>query len=299
MLNAFEERLIDLLADAVSGSPPQGQPRIEVLARVGAAAAAATDVAVSAQLGEATGWSDFGDDGQVARKIEAGWRLRTEIPLNGEVAVSLVAQSGTPVERRARLLNALDRMLVVLDAEALRHGTGFDPGQDRGFAISGFRLLRVDANNDKPPDPTRMTLVYGYQGRFWPVVAEVEGPQIRTLPTRFAILPLAVPERLSTRAGNGALAIDIRADLRGLEGGSPVLMAKLRGLAPGVLEGTGLPAPQGFVGSAADTSGRFPLSYRPPAAVAGPIDVGIQLSLASSAGATVVLDDLTVKVLPQ
>ena len=298
MLNAFEERLIALLADAFAGPPPAGTPRVRLRPRAGGAEPANTDVALSVALGDASPWTDFGDDAEVARRVDNVWLLRPEVPLSGEVSIELEALTGDSVERRTRLMQAIDRLLIALDGEDVRRGKDFEQPADQGFSISAFRLLRLETKLDDTPDPTRARLVYGYEGRFWPVRPDVEGDAITDLPTRTAILPLRVPNATVVRAGSGPAVIPVRGDLRALDGALPVMLARLRGLAPGTLAGSGAPAPEGFVASVAEADGSFPLSYAPPAAVASPVRVEIELSLGSPDGTSVVLDELSLEVIP-
>ena len=298
MLNAFEGRLIELLADAFAGPPPTGEPRVRVRPRAGGAEPQGTDVALTIALGNASPWTDFGDDAEVARRVNNVWLLRPEVPLTGEISITLEALTGDPVERRTRLMQALDGLLIVLDTEALRRGRAFDPPVDQGFAISAFRLQRLETDIADTPDPTRLRLVYGYEGRFWQVRPDVAGGAITHLPTRMAILPLSIPEHTVVRAGTGPAALPVRGDLRAMDGATPVLLARLRGLGPGTLTGSGAAAPEGFVASQARPDGLFPLSYAPPAAVASPVRVDIELSLGSPEGTSVVLDELSVQVVP-
>ena len=298
MLNAFEARLIELLADAFAGPTSAGEPRVGVRSRAGGPDPQNAEVALTVALGNASPWTDFGDDAEVARRVNEVWLLRPEVPLTGEVSIVLGALGGDPVQCRTQLLQALDRLLVVLDAEALRRGRALDPAVDQGFAISAFRLQHIETDIAGTPDPARLRLVYGYEGRFWPVRPDVEGGAITELPTRIAILPLSIPERTVVRAGTGPAALSVRGDLRAMRGAAPVLLARLRGLAPGTLAGSGAAAPEGFVASLPRPDGLFPLSYAPPAAVAATVRVDIELSLGSPEGVTVVLDDLSLEVVP-
>lgn len=298
MLNAFEQRLIELLTDTFAGPPPAGEPRVRVLARAGEPAPANTDVSIAVELRQATVWPDFGDDALTERRVGDAWRLRTEFALSGEASMGLAALTGTPAQRRERLMRGLDRLLVALGPPDIRHGTAFQTSEDRGFAIDGFRLVRWDADPLELPDPNRARLVYAWHGHFWPVREEPEGPAIAVLPTRVAVLPMRLPERLVVRAGSGANPVPVRVDLRATGGASPRLFARIKGTGPGVLVGSGVVAADGFVGSEPAADGVFPLTYQPPDSVDARTRLAIEFSLGSVAGRSVALEDLPVEVLP-
>ena len=295
MLDALEAALIDALADAVGGPALAGQPRIAVLPRAGAAVPANRAVSLAVALGAASADPEFGDDAEVAHRVAGEWRLRPEIWLTGEVSLGLAAVTGEPADRRRNLLRAVDRLLVAMDPAVMRRGEALD-GDALGFRLTGLRFLRM-APADAAVDPTRLTLHYAWRGRVWPVQPDVAGAPIATPLTRIAVLPLMRPERLTVRAGSGPASLDVRGNLSALGGAEAVLLARLAGVAPGVLAGTGAPAPDGFVGSVADAEGRFALSYAPPDAVAGPLRAVVELRLGSGER-TLLLDSIAVDVVP-
>jgi hypothetical protein len=231
----------------------------------------------------------------VAHRVSGEWRLRPEIWLTGELALTLAAVSGEPADRRQNLLRATDRLLVAMDPAAMRRGEALD-GEALGFRLTALRLLRI-APVDEAGDPTRLALHYGWRGRFWPVQPDVTGPPIATPLTRIAVLPLMRPERLSVRAGSGPASLDVRGNLSALGGAEALLLARIAGVAPGVLTGSGAAAPEGFVASVPDADGRFPLSYAPPDAVGGPVRAVVELRLGSGER-TLLLDSIAVDVMP-
>jgi hypothetical protein len=295
VLDAFEAALIDALADAVGGAAPAGQPRIAVLPRAGAPVPAGRPVSLSVTLASAAPDPEFGDDSEVALRVSGEWQLRPEIWLNGELTLALAAVSGDPVDSRRNLLRAVDRVLVAMDPATMRRGEALD-GEALGFRLTALRLLRL-ASDDKLADPARLMLHYAWRGRFWPVRPEVAGDPIATPLTRIAVLPLVRPERLTVRAGSGPASLEVRGNLSALGGAEALLLARIAGVAPGTLTGSGAAAPEGFVASAPDAEGRFPLSYAPPDAVDGPVRAVVELRLGAGER-TLLLDSLPVDVVP-
>lgn len=296
MLDAFEAALIDFLADAVAGAPTAGQPRIGVLARAGATPDADSAVTLSATLGPAVTDPEFGDDAEVAHRVAGEWQLRPEIWLTGELALSLAAVTGDAADRRRALLRATDRLLVVMDQTAMRRGEALD-GEAAGFRLTALRFLRLQPEVESLSDPTRVSLAYAWRGRFWPTRPIVEGDPIRTPVGRIAVLPLIRPEKLTVRAGSGPASLDVRGNLSALGGEKAVLLARLAGVAPGVLAGTEANPPDGFVASIADADGRFALTYAPPGAVTVPLRALVELRLGSGSR-SLLLDTIAIDVVP-
>jgi hypothetical protein len=298
VLTAFEQQLITVLTEGFVGPPPAGEPRVSVLTSAGEAPGANVDVVISADLRQARVWPDFGDDSLVERREGDVWRLRTELALEGDASILLAAVTGTPTEQRTRLLQALDRLLVALDPPDVRQGRAFATDADEGFALEAFRFVRLDPDPANAPDPARVRVTYAWKGRFWPVRVDPEGPAISRIPTRIAVLPMRLPDRLVVRAGSGANPVPVRIDLRAHAGAAPRLFARIKGLGPGQLVGSGAAAADGFVGSEAGADGVFPLTYAPPGAVASRTQLAIEFSLGSPAGRTVLLDELQIEVVP-
>lgn len=291
MLEAFEARLTDLLADALAGVAGLAVPRR------GRAAIPPAGVAPFIQVIRAETEPLLGDDAPVTRRIGGSLRLRTVLVLHGEVRISLVAADALAQPAR---LAALDTVLVALQDESVRQGRAFDDGTDQGFELRGFRFLRADPGTD----PTLLSaatweLAFAYEGDFWPVRPEPEGPAITSIPRRLVPLPVAVPERLSARAGGADLTIPLQLDLRTAGGAAPRVVARLRGAAPpGTLLGDAAGAPPGFVSVPVNASGIAALDYRPPAVLAAPARVRIAASLAGEDQPTVALADLVIEVTP-
>jgi hypothetical protein len=292
VLEAFEARLADLLADALAGTaglavPSRGPPD----------AIPAADVAPFVQVIRAETEPVLGDDAPVTRRVAGSLRLRTVLVLHGEVRVSLVAAND--VAQPARLA-ALDTVLVALQDESVRQGRAFDDDTDQGFELRGFRFLRAaPAGGSTPLSAATWELVFAYEGDFWPVRPEPEGPAITTIPRRLVPLPVAVPEVLSARAGGADVTIPLQLDLRTIGGAAPRVVARLRGAAPpGTLLGDAAGAPPGFVSVPVDADGIAELDYRPPAVLAAPTRVRIAASLAGEDRPTVALAELVIQVMP-
>ncbi len=292
MLEAFEARLADLLADALAGIAGLAVPR-----RGPPAAIPAAGVAPFVQVVHAETEPVLGDDAPVTRRIAGSLRLRTVLVLHGEVRVSLVAAAA--VAQPARLA-ALDTVLVALQDESVRQGRAFDDDTDQGFELRGFRFLRAAPGAGPTPlSVATWELVFAYEGDFWPVRPEPEGPAITAIPQRLVPLPLVVPEVLSARAGGADVTIPLQLDLRTIGGAAPRVVARLRGAAPpGVLLGDAAGAPPGFVSVPVDANGIAALDYRPPAALAAPTRVRIAASLAGEDRPTVALTELVIQVTP-
>jgi hypothetical protein len=278
MLAAFEQRLADLLADAMLG---QVFSRGRVVAPQNGAAAAVRIVsaAAAAQLGD--------DTPRLIRRPPA-LALRTTLRLAGEAAIELAGA--------APLLPLADRILVVLQAQALRDGAGFETGADLGFALDSFRFVALGAAPDRPDV---LALRFGFDGLFWPVLAEPEGPAIVRIPLRLAVLPAGVPQGLRARAGGADLAVPLGLDLRATGGAAARIVARLAGAAPpGSLVGDAADVPPGHVAFAVDADGIARLLYRPPATLGAPAEVLIDTALAHPGRATVPLARITVAVDP-
>jgi hypothetical protein len=292
VLDAFEGRLADLLADALAGITGLAVPR-----RGSPAAIPAADVAPFVQVISAETDPMLGDDAPVTRRVGDSLRLRTVLVLHGEVRVSLVAANA--VAQAARLA-ALDAVLVALQEQSVRQGRAFDDDTDQGFELHGFRFVRACPGADPTPlSAATWELLFAYQGDFWPVREEPEGPAITAIPRRLVPLPIAVPQLLSARAGGADLTIPLQLGL-GITGGAPRrIVARLRGSAPpGTLLGDAAGAPPGFVSIPVDASGSAALDYRPPTVLASPARVRIAAALAGEDQPTVALAELVIEVTP-
>ena len=100
--------------------------------------------------------------------------------LHGDVRISLVAANSVAQPSR---LAALDTVLVALQDESVRQGRAFDDGTDQGFELRGFRFLRTAPGADPTPlSAATWELVFAYEGDFWPIRPEPEGPAITAIP---------------------------------------------------------------------------------------------------------------------
>ena len=292
MLDAFEARLADLLADALVGIAGLAVPR-----RGPPGAIPAADVTPFVQVISARTDPVLGDDAPVTRRVGDSLRLRTVLVLHGEVRISLVAAN--TVAQAARI-GALDTVLVALQQEAVRQGSAFDDGTDQGFALRGLRFASASPGTEPTPlSAATWVLAFAYDGDFWPVRPEPEGPAITSIPRRLVPLPVAVPERLFARAGGPDLVIPLRIDLRTTGGAPARVVARLRGATPpGTLVGDTAGAPPGFVTVPVDAAGTANLGYRPPAILAAPARARIAASLAGEGQPTIALAELVVEVTP-
>lgn len=288
MLDAFEARLADLFADRLMGAPdllapqrslpaaPPGDGILPVLH--------VTGVAASPLLG---------DDAPQMRRLPGGLGLRTVLELQGVVAMDLVPAADIS---RDAWLRALDAVLVAFQASDMRSGAAFADGTDQGFALRGFRFRDAQAQEG---EPGRLRANFTFDGDFWPVRPEEEGPAIASIPARLVSLPLRVPEGLVARSGGADLIIPLALDMRSLGGGPPRVVARLRGAAPpGSLVGDPAGAPAGFTGFPVDDAGIAQLVFRPAAALAAAANATIQVALASTGQSTVALAEIAVRVLP-
>jgi hypothetical protein len=278
MIDAFEARAADLLADRLS-----------------------TTAQVRLWVGAARPWLEVGDDREQVRRGPGGFELRPVLRLAGELFIEL--EIGAPGEggpgaavQRQTLIGALDQLLVALNDGAVRDGTAFATDVDQGFELDGFRLDRVEQAPDALSDFRRIRAVYAYAGRFWPVQPALAGPAIETLPTRIVVLPAKRPEVLAAVAGGPDLEIPIALDLRVRSTAIARVVARLLGASPpGALIGDPTGLPPGSVGYVPD-DGRFQLVYRPPVSLSKSTRVSVELSLSRQGGKGTRLDTLHIEV---
>ena len=215
MIDAFELRLADLLADRLAGASP-----VQLVTRVrdGVAALVAGRARVTVRVLGAQPSVELGDDRRHARRVQMSFELRTLLRLEGAVLVEVEvasAQSDTGgTNQRAALVDAVDRVLVALHAEDVRDGSAFDTDEDLGFELDAFRLERVEARAEGAPDARFFDLHFRYTGRFWPVEPPVAGEIIDVAATRMATLPLRIPTALVARPGGADLRVPIELELR-------------------------------------------------------------------------------------
>lgn len=298
MIDAFEARAADLLADRLSGAPGvQGVMR----AGGGLPAPSGTAAQIRLWVGAARPSLEVGDDRAQVRRGAGGYELRPVLRLAGELLIELEigkqggGSPGASVQRQT-LMGALDRLLVVLNDGKVRDGTAFATGADQGFELDGFRLERVEPVPDAPGDFRRIRTVYAYAGRFWPVQPAVAGKAIEQLPTRMIVLPAERPEVLAAVAGGPDLQVSIAIDLRVRDGAVARVVARLLGASPpGALIGETAGLPPGSVGYL-PVDGRFQIVYRPPVSLSQSTRVSVELSLSREGGQGTRLDTLHIEV---
>lgn len=288
MLDAFEARLADLFADRLVGAPdllapqrslPAAAPGDGILPVLHVTAVAASPL--------------LGDDAPQIRRLPGGLGLRTVLELQGVVAMDFVPAADIT---RDAWLRALDAVLVAFQASDMRSGAAFADGADQGFALRGFRFRDAQGRED---EPGRLRANFTFEGDFWPVRPEEEGPAIVTIPARLVSLPLRLPEGLVARAGGADLVIPLVLDMRSLGAGPSRVVARLRGAAPpGSLVGDAAGAPPGFTGFPVDDEGVAQLVFRPAAVLAAAANATIQVALAGAGRSTVALAEIAVRVLP-
>ena len=280
MLDAFEARLADLLADALPG---QGFGRGPVSLPADPAA-----VAASVRIAFADAAPQLAALAPREVRRPDGVALRAETRLRGEILIELAGQAG--------LLPLLDRILPVLHRLATGEGGLLEEDEARGFALQYFGFVRFG------PVPQRdrvLAVACGFDGRFWPVQPEPDGPAITRIPLRIAVLPAGVPQGLTARAGGADLTVPLALDLRASGGAASRVVARLAGAAPpGSLLGESVNVPPGHVGVPVDADGIARLRYRPPAVLAAPASVEIATALAHGESPLVNLASIAIAVLP-
>lgn len=300
MLDDFESRLTDMLADGLSADAGVEVTRVHPGLTV-------TDALVTVQVIDAAADPRLGDDARERLGVRGAYELRPVFRFSGEIAIELLVSSspgggggGGPAAAEAsrpRLVQLLDRILLILHPEGVRRGESFQTGADLGFALEGFRLLRTEASPFDTEAPDRVRAVYQYTGRFWPVEVPAAGDLISELPTRIAVLPIQLPERVVGTAGGGEVDVPVRLDLRALNGAPARLVGRLAGASPpGILIGDSSDLPPGRVGYGADADGVFHLRYAPPGTLADPVRVRVELGLSHADRPTLSLGELTIEV---
>jgi hypothetical protein len=299
MLDSFEQRLTDMLADALAGVTD-----IQVVTRPrGDMATVATDpgkVAIVVRALSAAAEHSMGDDSRERRGRKGQFELQTSLRLSGQVALDLIIgdSAGTGLDaRRSTLMHVLDVLLATLHRDTVRNGRDFQTGVDLGFDLDGFRLNRLEPPTETPASFSTVRVLYDYSGRFWPVEAPLAGDHISALPTRIAVLPVQVPERVAALAGGPDVKIPLRIDLRSLNGAQVRLAARLQGASPpGTLIGAATEVPPGWVGYTPDSEGVTTIVYRPPATVAGPVRVNVATAISQPSRPSLPLAEMVIEV---
>lgn len=292
MLDAFETRLADLLADLLAG-----QEEIAGVARAGATSAFGPKGArVHVRVLSGAPRSVLGDDEREALGQKGAYTLRQTLRLEGQVQLELSVLAAAK-DPRVALLKAVDRVLLALHAGDVRTGGAFKTDADLGFELDGFRLEGVTTPASPTVDDRRIQIDYRYSGAFWPLAPAESGKPITTVPVRLAVLPAGLPEGLSVSAGGADLDVPITLDLRAMGGATGLLAARLRGAAPpGQLVGGTSGGPPGFVVYAPGEDEQYHLRYRPPATLSGRARVRVELRLAQPDRPTVAVGELSLEV---
>lgn len=316
MLNAFEQRIIELLSDGLS---ELGELDEVLRPHDGVSAAKGDEVQVFVRLLEARPLARVGDDERERLGEPGAWRRRVSLRLGGAVELRFViGEASKPADRQAqrrRLLGVVDRALIVLADEELRSGKAFASDEDLGFELDGFRLEQLGLSPEHLATPDLaaasriLSLRVNFEGRFWPVGEEQAGVSITELPIRDAVLPAGLPSRVRVRAGETVdIGVDLALELlvstgEGSEGEPPEprIMARLLGASPGELLGEAaagttdwiayLPGPESR-GSAR----RYTLRYRAPESVSGTLRARVALAFARELGGRVDLGTVVVEV---
>ncbi|MEX2262660.1 MAG: hypothetical protein WD696_11955 [Bryobacteraceae bacterium] len=304
MLDSFETRLADVIADELPPATVQlvARPRNDLAA----AAGQADGVVLVVQTMSAASERVMGDDARERRGARGQYRLRTVIRLRGQVSIDAVIRPGGGAEvneRRRILMSAIDALLVAMQDEDFRTGRGFRTDEDLGFELDSFRFAGLSQLEPSPGGfriPTEfegIRVLYDFSGLFWPVEAEPEGLHIAALPTRLAVLPAQVPERIGATAGGADVNIPIGLDLRAMNGASPRVLARLRGASPpGSLVGDTVNVPAGWTAFVPAADGVLTVVYRPPAVLAAPTRVRVTTALSREEGPSAHLADFVIEV---
>jgi hypothetical protein len=306
MLNSFESRLINMLADGLA----QGDLKALVLRPQEALSTLLAEeqgrVLILVQILSAETDSHLGDDALERLGEKGAYQQRPVLYLRGQVAIDLLIarnEESTDDSSRTALLHVLDQTILLLHESKIRQGRGFHIGQgqereDQGFDLDGFRLVDVLPLPKTLTDVfQQMRLSYDYSGRFWPVEVPADGKMIRHLPTRIVVLPIQIPTGITTHAGNSNVEVPIRLDLRSWEEAPRQLVARLRGAAPlGSLVGDVSDLPAGYAGYLPNVEGDFVVVYRPPADLSSDIQVHIELGLSRPEQSSLSLGELTIGV---
>jgi len=305
MLDAFEARLIEVLGDGLASVPALS---VVARARDGLAAPTGDQVQLRVRLLDARPQAEVGDDERPHFRQGNEWLRRITLRLEGEVELAFRIGPANPAQRpqqRERLVQVVDRALIVLADEGVRSGQAFRAAGDLGFELDGFRMLALEAPREPDSEGGEgrlLTLRCRYRGRFWPIGEDQAGVAIREMPIRQVVLPIGLPSQLRVVAG-GELDVELTIDLLALEIGAAALpeqaiIARLLGASPGELLGLAEPNAPGWFrfAVASDRANRFVVRYRAPAAVSGKAEARIALAVARSDAARIDLGSLVIEV---
>ncbi|MFV8754471.1 hypothetical protein ACNOYE_28315 [Nannocystaceae bacterium ST9] len=305
MLDAFEARLIEVLGEGLASVDALS---VVARARDGLAEPTGAQVQLRVRLLDARPQAEVGDDERARLRQGSDWRRRITLRLEGEVELGFRIGLADPSQRgqqRERLVQVVDRALILLADEAVRSGHAFRADTDRGFELDGFRLLALEAPREREDgggEGRTFTLRCRYAGRFWPVGEEQAGVAIRELPVRQVVLPIGLPTNLRAKAG-AEIDIELSVEIGLLQIGAaalpePTIIARLLGASPGELLGVAEPGAPGWVRFPLDAAraNRYVVRYRAPAAVSGKAEARIALGVARAEAARIDLGTLKVEV---
>jgi hypothetical protein len=212
VLDAFETKLADMLADRLAGDALIGDVRRP---RADSTPPAATAARVTVEVVAAAPTVELGDDRLEVLGQPGAYELRPVLSLTGGVVIALALGSADAAEAQAQrglLLQALDRVLLALHGPDVRNGSAFGGAPEQGFSLHAFRLERIAAvRGEVVPGAAdesgpHMYCRYAFAGRFWPVEPPVAGVIITDMPMRIALLPAEVPD--VARAEGAAIPVE-------------------------------------------------------------------------------------------
>jgi len=293
VIDQFEQRLADLLAERITSSTFERIVRAEVDA---APTAGKAEAVVRVERAAAT--AVVGDDTREVLPDKSS--LRRVLRLSGTSLVRVQAAPGldaaTRNAQRKVLITAVDAVLLALHDADVRSGSAFETGSDLGFALEAFRLADWGPPEVPAVNSIAVEIRYQFEGRFWPVEPVVVGGAIKKMPLRLAVQS-GMPDPIVIRAGSADLTIPVPLELQVSDGAEARLAARLLGASPpGSLIGDATGLPPGSVGFPRGTDGIFRVVYRPPPTVVGQAEARIALELAAKDRPTVPLGAVTVVI---
>ncbi len=301
MLNSFEKRLADLIADGLSteaGLQLVTRPRSDLPS----VASANSKAVVIVRLFDARCDGHMGDDGLERRGARGEYRLKTILTMSGTALLEcrISPTGGASLEqRRLTLLRVVDSLMLFLHKPEVRNGKAFDLTEDQGFKIEGFRLDSLAHPTGVDDDFSRIELRYHFNGQFWPVEPEIEGAVITMMPSRLTVLPLGIPESITVKAGAPVQSIAFFCDKRESGGALMEIVARLRGASPaGVLSGDTTGLTGGWTSFPVTSSGECSILYAPPAGISKTVIDRLVVALRKGNGPGALLAESEIVVAP-
>ena len=161
MLDAFEARLIEVLGDGLASVPALS---VVARARDGLAAPTGDQVQLRVRLLDARPQAEVGDDERPHFRQGNEWLRRITLRLEGEVELAFRIGPANPAQRpqqRERLVQVVDRALIVLADEGVRSGQAFRAAGDLGFELDGFRMLALEIGAAALPEQAIIARLLG------------------------------------------------------------------------------------------------------------------------------------------